>query len=90
MVRLFSATCWVQRTWLIFNKRREPGRHLITPGFTVNNVCNGAFTTLVLDVDELPLTNAEKSLSDSLAAYRSGDLIVAMQKYPPNASRFCR
>lgn len=39
----------------------------------------------VVDVDELNLTDAEKqSLADSLAAYRSGDLLAALADYPTN------
>jgi tetratricopeptide (TPR) repeat protein len=37
----------------------------------------------VLDVDELALSAAEREvLKDSLAAYRSGDLLAALAKYP--------
>jgi len=37
----------------------------------------------VLDLDELSLAAAEQqALSESLAAYRSGDLLVALDKYP--------
>jgi tetratricopeptide (TPR) repeat protein len=39
----------------------------------------------VLDPAELGLTDAEKSaLADSLAAYRSGDLLAAQENYPAN------
>ncbi len=39
----------------------------------------------VLDVDEIGLSDAERSaLTDSLAAYRSGDLLAALAKYPDN------
>jgi tetratricopeptide (TPR) repeat protein len=37
----------------------------------------------VLDTDELSFTDAEKeALADSLSAYRSGDLLAALAKYP--------
>lgn len=39
----------------------------------------------VLDVSELDLSPAERErLADSLAAYRSGELLVALNKYPAN------
>src|SRR5581483_7788123 len=39
----------------------------------------------VLDPDELSLTQSEQStLAESLAAYRSGDLLAALGKYPKN------
>ncbi len=40
----------------------------------------------VLDPDELGLSDSEKSTqADSLAAYRSGDLLAALKQYPTNA-----
>ena len=39
----------------------------------------------VLDTDELRLTrDEEQAVSDSLSAYRSGDLLAALAKYPPD------
>jgi Flp pilus assembly protein TadD len=39
----------------------------------------------VLDADELGLTDGEKNaLTDSLAAYRAGDLLTAQDQYPTN------
>jgi len=39
----------------------------------------------VLDAEELGLTDGEKgALTDSLAAYRSGDLLAAQENYPAN------
>lgn len=37
----------------------------------------------ILDVDEIPLSNGERNaLTDSLAAYRTGDLLTAQSSYP--------
>src|SRR2546426_4880730 len=37
----------------------------------------------VLDADELQLTrNEQQTVSDSLSAYRSGDLLASLAKYP--------
>lgn len=58
----------------------------LTPGFNVNHVLQWNFYYPgVLDVEELPLNNAERAaLTESLTAYRSGDLLTALQKYPAN------
>ena len=55
-------------------------------GFIVNNVLQWAFYyPAVLDVGELPLTLQEEAiLGESLAAYRTGDLIAALARYPAN------
>lgn len=55
-----------------------------TPGFAANNLLQWCFYYPgVLDPDELPLTAAEKTkLAESLAAYRTGDLLAALGKYP--------
>lgn len=57
-----------------------------TPGFIVNHVLQWSFYYPgVLDADELPLTATERqTLADSLAAYRDGDLLDALEKYPAN------
>src|SRR5437867_3260653 len=56
----------------------------LTPGFVANNVLQWCFYyPAVLDLAELPLTAEEQNvLGDSLAAYRSGDLLAALAKYP--------
>lgn len=63
----------------------EPGKapHR-TAGFIANNVLQWCFYyPAVLDPDELQLTAAEQdALSNSLAAYRSGDLLAALDQYP--------
>ena len=55
-----------------------------TAGFIANNLLQWCFYyPAVLDPDELQLTAADqKYLNDSLAAYRSGDLLAALEKYP--------
>jgi Tfp pilus assembly protein PilF len=55
-----------------------------TAGFIVNNLLQWCFFYPgVLDVDELPLTATETNeLGASLAAYRAGDLLAALEKYP--------
>jgi Tfp pilus assembly protein PilF len=55
-----------------------------TAGFVVNNVLQWAFYyPAVLDVDDLPLTVQEQQdLADSIAAYRAGDLLAALDRYP--------
>jgi Tfp pilus assembly protein PilF len=63
----------------------EPGRPpRRTAGFTANNILQWCFYYPgVLDANELPLTAAETNeLAESLAAYRAGDLLVALAKYP--------
>lgn len=52
---------------------------------TVNIIQWGLYYPGVLDVTELGLSDSEKSaLKDSLAAYRSGDLLQALASYPTN------
>ena len=55
-----------------------------TAGFVANNVLQWCFYyPAVLDPAELSLTTDEQnSLSESLAAYRAGDLLGALAKYP--------
>jgi tetratricopeptide (TPR) repeat protein len=55
-----------------------------TTGFIANNLLQWCFYyPAVIDPDELQLTAAEQNnLADSLAAYRSGDLPAALEKYP--------
>jgi len=57
-----------------------------TPGFVVNNVLQWCFYyPAVLDPADLPLSGDEQNaLNDSLTAYRSGDLLAALAKYPAN------
>lgn len=57
-----------------------------TAGFIANNVLQWCFYyPAVLDPADLPLSAEEQNaLADSLAAYRSGDLLVALAKYPAN------
>ena len=54
------------------------------PGFIANNLLQWCFYyPAVIDPDELELTAAEQTeLADSLAAYRSGDLLAALAKFP--------
>jgi Tfp pilus assembly protein PilF len=64
-----------------------PGKApLRTSGFIANNLLQWCFYyPAVLDPDELTFTADEQSaLADSLAAYRSGDLLAALEKYPPD------
>jgi ferric-dicitrate binding protein FerR (iron transport regulator)/outer membrane receptor protein involved in Fe transport len=52
---------------------------------TINIIQWCLYYPAIVDLDELALTNAEKqSLADSLAAYRSGDLLAALDLYPTN------
>jgi Tfp pilus assembly protein PilF len=59
-----------------------------TAGFSANNLLQWCFYyPAVLDPDELQLTTAEeKNLADSLAAYRAGDLLAALEKFPAGNS----
>jgi Tfp pilus assembly protein PilF len=62
-----------------------------TAGFIANNVLQWAlYYPAVLDPDDLALTEAEQAiLRESLDAYRMGDLLAALAKYPnalPNNS----
>jgi tetratricopeptide (TPR) repeat protein len=66
----------------------EPGKAPVrTAGFIANNLLQWCFYyPAVLDLRDLPLTaNEESSLQESLDAYRTGDLLVALAKYPDNA-----
>jgi len=55
-----------------------------TPGFTANNLLQWCFYyPAVIDPDELQFTaDEQKSLADSLDAYRAGDLLAALAKFP--------
>lgn len=55
-----------------------------TAGFVANNVLQWSFYyPAVLDPSDLPLTADEQNvLAESLAAYRAGDLLAALAKYP--------
>jgi len=61
-----------------------PGRApVVTRGFIANNLLQWCFYyPAVLDPADLPLTAEEQSaLAPSLAAYRSGDIVAALDKY---------
>jgi hypothetical protein len=63
----------------------EPGQApRRTPGFISKNILQWCFYYPgVLDLNELALTVSEKAeLAESLAAYRAGDLLAALAKYP--------
>ena len=65
----------------------EPGRvPQRTAGFIANNLLQWCFYYPgVLDLNDLPLTAGEKTeLAESLAAYRDGDLLGALARYPAN------
>jgi tetratricopeptide (TPR) repeat protein len=55
-----------------------------TAGFVANNILQWAFYyPAVLDPADLPLSSGEQqALADSLDAYRAGDLLAALAKYP--------
>ncbi len=59
-----------------------------TAGFIANNLLQWCFYyPAVIDPDELPLTaDEQKQFAASLAAYRSGDLLLALKKYPASDS----
>jgi Tfp pilus assembly protein PilF len=56
-----------------------------TAGFVANNILQWCFYyPAVLDPADLSLASAEqKDLTNSLAAYRAGDLLTALSQYPP-------
>ena len=63
----------------------EPGQPPVqTAGFRANHVLQWCFYyPAVIDLSELNLNSETQStLADSLAAYRSGDLLQALAKYP--------
>lgn len=63
----------------------QPGRApQRTAGFIANNLLQWSFYyPAVLDLAELPLEPADQSaLAGSLAAYRQGDLLTALARYP--------
>jgi cytochrome c-type biogenesis protein CcmH/NrfG len=65
----------------------EPGKApTITAAIeAVNAIQWNLYYPAVLDLDELPLSrHAQLVLADSLAAYREGDLLAALAKYPPS------
>ncbi len=77
-----------QATLLLTNGQQavaEPGKAPVrTAGFIANNVLQWCFYyPAVIDPADLPFTPEEqKILGESLNAYRSGDLLVALAKYP--------
>ena len=77
-----------QATLLLTNGQQavaEPGKAPVrTAGFIANNVLQWCFYyPAVIDPADLPFTPEEqKALGESLQAYRSGDLLVALAKYP--------
>jgi Tfp pilus assembly protein PilF len=77
-----------QATLLLTNGQQavvEPGKAPVrTAGFIANNVLQWCFYyPAVIDPADLPFTPEEqKFLGESLNAYRSGDLLVALAKYP--------
>jgi tetratricopeptide (TPR) repeat protein/outer membrane receptor protein involved in Fe transport len=77
-----------QATLLLTNGQQaivEPGKAPVrTAGFIANNVLQWCFYyPAVIDPADLPFTPEEqKILGESLQAYRSGDLQVALAKYP--------
>ena len=77
-----------QATLLLTNGQQavvEPGKAPVrTAGFIANNVLQWCFYyPAVIDPADLPFTPEEqKVLGESLQAYRSGDLLVALAQYP--------
>lgn len=59
-----------------------------TPGFIANNLLQWCFYyPTVIDPAEIPFSaDDQKELADSLAAYRSGDLQLALQQFPTSHS----
>jgi Tfp pilus assembly protein PilF len=59
-----------------------------TAGFIANNLLQWCFYyPAVIDPDELPfIADEQTNLNASLAAYRAGDLLVALNKFPANPS----
>jgi Tfp pilus assembly protein PilF len=55
-----------------------------TAGFIANNILQwGFYYPAILDLEDLPFTPEEqKILGESLTAYRAGDLLAALAKYP--------
>ena len=67
----------------------EAGRAPVpTAGFIANNILQWCFYYPgVLDAEEVPLTADERqALRESLAAYRAGDLLQALARYPATAA----
>jgi tetratricopeptide (TPR) repeat protein len=77
-----------QATLLLTNGQQaivEPGKAPVrTAGFIANNVLQWCFYyPAVIEPADLPFTPEEQRvLGESLNAYRSGDLLVALAKYP--------
>jgi Tfp pilus assembly protein PilF len=77
-----------QATILVTNGEQavtEPGQAPVrTAGFVANNVLQWCFYyPAVLDLADLPLTPEEQqTLAESVFAYRAGDLLAALAKYP--------
>lgn len=61
----------------------------LTAGFVANNILQWAFYyPAVLDVRDLPLTPEEQTrLASSLEAYRSGDVLKALDQFPAGPPR---
>jgi Flp pilus assembly protein TadD len=79
-----------QATLLLTNGQQavvEPGKAPVrTAGFIANNLLQWCFYyPAVIDPADLPFTPEElQTLGESLQAYRSGDLLAALAKYPAN------
>ncbi|MGD0351619.1 MAG: TonB-dependent receptor [Verrucomicrobiota bacterium] len=77
-----------QATLLLTNGQQavaEPGKAPVhTAGFIANNLLQWCFYyPAVIDPSDLPfMPEEQKTLGESLQAYRSGDLLVALAKYP--------
>jgi Flp pilus assembly protein TadD len=77
-----------QATLLLTNGQQavaEPGKAPVrTAGFIANNLLQWCFYyPAVIDPSDLPfMPEEQKTLAESLQAYRSGDLLVALAKYP--------
>jgi tetratricopeptide (TPR) repeat protein len=68
----------------------EPGKApMLTAGFIANNILQWCFYyPAVLELGDLPLSPAEQAdLADSLRAYRAGDLLAALARYPSGRRR---
>ncbi len=67
----------------VANANQAPQR---TAGFTAKNLVQwSCYYPGVLDMNDLPLTAPEKTdFAESLTAYRAGDLLLALKKFPAN------
>jgi Flp pilus assembly protein TadD len=79
----FAALSLTNREQAVAEPGQPPTR---TAGFIAKNLLQWCFYyPAVLDLKDLPLsTPEENALAESLAAYRSGDLLQALAKYPEN------